>query len=104
MCKEVGGEGIVLHMGSGQYFGLNAVGMRMWSLLLESGDGEATLALLAKEFAAPDERLRRDLDDFAQRLLDMRMIERHNQITHSSSPPHEHPDSFDNPPARLPRQ
>lgn len=78
MCREVGGEGVVLDMGSGHYFGLNAVGMRMWSLLLEHGDGEPTVALLGAEFAAPAERLRSDLNTFAQRLLDMRMIRRND--------------------------
>lgn len=78
MCKEVSGEGIVLHIGSGQYFGLNAVGMRMWALLLEHGDGEPTIAQLGAEFAAPAERLREDLREFAQRLLTLRMLDRHN--------------------------
>lgn len=37
ICRDLGGELVLLHLESGYYFGLNAVGMRMWRLL-EAGD------------------------------------------------------------------
>lgn len=36
-CRDIGGELVLLHLASGYYFGLNAVGMKMWRLL-EAGD------------------------------------------------------------------
>ncbi|MDE1467448.1 PqqD family protein [Aurantiacibacter sp. D1-12] len=51
VSREVGGETVLLDLGQGTYYGLNAVGGRIWEFL-EGGDrtiGEI-IALLTDEF------------------------------------------------------
>lgn len=68
LFQEVGGEAVLLDLGSEQYFGLNTVGSRAWTLL----DGKATLAdvhqTLCNEFDADANRIGDDLLALAQSL------------------------------------
>jgi hypothetical protein len=59
--RELDGEGILLHLERGVYFGLNHVGARMWALISEHGSLERVVAALADEFEASREELGRDL-------------------------------------------
>ena len=59
--RELDGEGVVLDLNSGLYFGLNEVGARIWGLIEAHGEVRRILAALAEEFDAPEERLRHDL-------------------------------------------
>ena len=54
--RELEGEAVLLDLGSGRYFGLNAVGTRVW-MLLESGSTVADVvsAIAAQFDAAPDQ-------------------------------------------------
>jgi coenzyme PQQ synthesis protein D (PqqD) len=61
--RDLEGEAVLLDLASGRYFGLNAVGTRVW-MLLESGstvDGAA--AAIAAEFDADPAEIARDVDD-----------------------------------------
>lgn len=75
-AREVGGEFILLHLGSGTYFGLNAVGSRVWQLL-EAGD--KSLAQLCNticdEFDAGPDVVQADLQDLAAALLEHDLVE-----------------------------
>lgn len=66
MSCTLGAETAILHVGSGIYFSLNAVGARVWSLLQEPVVVEDLRDRLLAEFAVERDRLEDDLS----RLLD----------------------------------
>jgi len=55
------GEAVLLDLKSGRYFGLDAVGTRMWSLLAETGRPVEVIARMLQEFDVDEERLRADV-------------------------------------------
>ncbi|MGH8442326.1 MAG: PqqD family protein [Nevskiaceae bacterium] len=59
--QEVGGEAVLLDLESEQYFGLDAVGLRIWRLLEQHDDPRRVLDDLAAEFDAAPERIAQDL-------------------------------------------
>lgn len=61
LFREVAGEAVLLNLVTGKYFGLDAVGTRMWALLAEHGQiAPAYQALLAEYDVNPDQ-LQHDL-------------------------------------------
>jgi hypothetical protein len=70
VAREVGGEHVLLHLGTGTYFGLNAVGGRVWQML-EQGDTPISqlCAVIAAEFDAPPETIAQDVAALAQDLI-----------------------------------
>jgi len=71
------GEAVLLHLRTGKYFGLNPSGTRMWALLAEHREAEATLRCLCAEFpgVAP-ERLKDDFVVFVTELLSRGLLVR----------------------------
>ena len=77
VAREVGGEQVLLHLGSGTYFGLNAVGGRVWQLL-EAGDctlGQLVDAIEA-EFDAPRATVEADLQALVKDLVENDLVTR----------------------------
>ena len=72
--QEVGGEAVLLDLESEQYFGLNAVGLRIWQLLQHQDDPLRVLEGLAAEFDAPPEIIVRDLQDLISELADAGLV------------------------------
>lgn len=74
LFQEIDGEAVILDLASEQYFGLDEVGTRIWSLL----DGNAKLAIvldaLSAEYDAPADRIQADLLALAQRLLEAGLV------------------------------
>ena len=66
--RELDGEAVVLNLDTGIYFGLDAVGTRIWRLLEERKPLKTVLDTLVDEYDAPPERLRNDLLAFVERL------------------------------------
>ena len=66
--RELDGEAVVLNLETGIYFGLDAVGTRIWRLLEERKPLGTVLDTLIEEYDAPPERLRNDLLAFVERL------------------------------------
>jgi hypothetical protein len=58
------GEAVVLHLGSGTYFGANEVGSRIWELLLEGTNRASLDERLAVEFEVDRATLTSDVDRF----------------------------------------
>ena len=61
-----GGEAAILDMESGIYYGLNAVGTRIWRLLAEAKKLTSIHELLAQEYPAESERLNNDICEFVR--------------------------------------
>ena len=70
LFQEVGGEAVLLNLGSESYFGLNEVGTRIWALLAENNSLQHTFDTLCTEYEVTPEQLKSDLlalvDDMAK--------------------------------------
>lgn len=77
VAREVGGEHVLLHLGSGTYFGLNSVGGRVWQLL-EGGDHTISQLcdVIEAEFDAPRATIEADLLALAEQLAQHELVTR----------------------------
>jgi hypothetical protein len=71
--REVDGETVLLDLGSGVYFGLNATGTRIWQLL-KQGSLRTILDLLKQEYDMPSEALKGDVLQLVQRLYEKNLV------------------------------
>ncbi len=67
--RELQGEAVILNLKSSMYFGLDAVGTRVWQLCEAHGSLQAVWEAMQREFDAPGETLRADLLAFVDELL-----------------------------------
>jgi hypothetical protein len=73
--RDLDGEAVILHLGLGTYFGMNAVGTRMWQLIAQHGRLDVVLDELCLEYDASRDDLRHDLLEFVARLAEARLVE-----------------------------
>ena len=59
--REIDGETVLLNLDSGVYFGLDAVGTRVWALLLEHGSAAPVCAQMEREYDVDPSQLERDV-------------------------------------------
>lgn len=69
------GESVLLHLETEQYFGLNSVGTRMWSVLTQADSVADAFQQLQEEYEVEPDVLRRDLDELIAQLLEHRLLE-----------------------------
>jgi len=75
VTREVGGELVLLDLNSGQYFGLDAVGCRIWELLAQAPRNLSELCdQIEREFDAPRDRIEADIIALARQLQDQELI------------------------------
>jgi len=60
--QEVAGEMVILDLESESYFGLDAVGTRIWQLIDEHGDLRRIFTTLLAEYEVEEAQLRGDLE------------------------------------------
>ena len=75
LFRDLDGEAVILDLGSGTYFGLNAVGARIWQLMQQHGGLRAVYDDLCREYEAPPDVLERDLIALVSRLEEARLGE-----------------------------
>lgn len=75
LYRDLHGEGVLLQLESGQYFGLDEVAHRMWQLILKHGDLSVVEAELQSEYAVEPEVLSADLDRFVGQLAERKLVE-----------------------------
>ena len=73
--SDLGGEVAILDLKAGVYYGLDAVGARIWSLIQEPRTVNEIRNILLEEYEVEPERCERDLLVLLQRLADERLIE-----------------------------
>jgi hypothetical protein len=73
--RDLDGEAVILDLASGVYFGLNAVGTRIWHLIKQHGRLEPVLDELCQEYDASRDELQRDLLELVDRLAEARLVE-----------------------------
>ena len=67
--RELQGEAVILNLASSSYFGLDAVGTRIWQLCEAHGSLRVVWEAMQQEFDAPGDALRKDLLAFIDELL-----------------------------------
>lgn len=77
VSRAMGAEDVLLHLESGQYFGLNPVGAEIWRQLLagQSASLEALTQHVAATFAIDPLDARVDVQDFLESLAAAHLIE-----------------------------
>jgi len=75
VSSDLGGEVAILDLKAGVYYGLDAVGARIWSLIQEPRTVNEIRDILLEEYEVEPERCERDLLVLLQRLADERLIE-----------------------------
>lgn len=67
--RDLAGESVLLNLSTGTYFGLDAVGTRLWHLLKEQGSASAAIATLQREYDVDERRLQQDVEALISQLL-----------------------------------
>jgi hypothetical protein len=73
--RELDGEAIILNLATGNYFGLDEVGTRMWTLIADSGTLRHTVDVMAGEYDVDRAALEGDVLDLASGLLDKGLVQ-----------------------------
>lgn len=68
MARQVGDETVILDLASGNYYGLDAVGARVWQLLGEGLAPAAVCDALLGEYATTREELEKDVERLVREL------------------------------------
>ena len=68
--RELDGQSVLLNLATGMYFGLDAVGTRIWQLAAENGSLRSIADRLTQEYDAERATLERDLIALAGQLVD----------------------------------
>jgi hypothetical protein len=72
--RELSGEVVLLNLQSGVYYGLDAVGSRVWQLLLESRGIDDVCATLLDEYDVSADTLRADVERLVGELTDKGLV------------------------------
>jgi len=75
MFRIIGEEAVILNLKTELYLGLDPVGTRIWTVLNGAPSIQAAYESLLTEYAVEPERLRQDLDELLDKLLEQRLIE-----------------------------
>lgn len=74
VARTVGEETVVLDLVSGTYYGLDAIGARIWNLLGEGRTVGDALAVMLEEYDVASEQLERDGLQLIGELIDKQLI------------------------------
>ena len=72
--QELAGETVLLDLASESYFGLDAVGTRVWQLLQSGADHSELIDTLLEEYEVERDTLEKDITDLLQRLAEAGLI------------------------------
>jgi hypothetical protein len=72
---DLGGESAILDVKAGIYYGLNAVGTRIWNLIQEPKRLKEVRDTLLEEYEVEPDRCERELSELLQELLAKGLIE-----------------------------
>ena len=74
LVKPLNDEAVLLHLDTEQYFGLDEVALRMWTLLNTLPSVGAAYAALLEEYDVEPQVLRLDLERVVDELLEYRLL------------------------------
>lgn len=73
--RKVADEAVILDVETAAYYSLDGSGLRIWELLGQGLDLSAIAGVLAEEYDAPVETIRKDLDELVLRLRREKILE-----------------------------
>jgi len=77
--RELEGEMVLLNLATGVYFGLDAVGTRIWALIEAHRSTKEIVATLTGEYAVDGDTCGADLARFLETLRDNALVERDDE-------------------------
>jgi hypothetical protein len=75
LSRDLQGEAVLLQLETGEYFGLDETGARIWQLIVEKGNLEAVEAALCDEFDVDAAVASSDLNTLVDELVARKLIE-----------------------------
>lgn len=75
LSTTLDGESVILHTGSGKYFGFNEVGTDIWQLLEEPHSIAEITRQIADDYEIPKERCRDDIDELVEELIRKELVQ-----------------------------
>lgn len=72
--QNLAGEAVLLHLGTGIYFGLDAVGTRVWELIASHGRRDAIVDALLGEYRVEAAVLGADVDRLIGQLAEKGLV------------------------------
>lgn len=79
ISQEVSGETVLLDLESENYFGLDAVGTRIWQLIKENDDLQAIYDTLLEEYEVEEQRLQTDLETILGEITQLGLVTLENK-------------------------
>ena len=86
LVSELDGESVLLKLKSESYFGLDEIGTRIWTLLLESDSVQAVYDAVLSEFDVDADELLDNLTEFVDSLIRQGLLEVANETSEKSRP------------------
>lgn len=83
--SKSGDGGVLLDVEQGAIFSLNTVGLRILELLQEGQTTAAVASRISREFGAPEQLVRGDVEDFLRSLGERGLLEGPKQAGHDSA-------------------
>ena len=74
LSTELHDEGVLLNLETGEYFGLDEVGMEMWKVLRANGDVGAARTALLEQYDVAEDVLAKDLDELIAKLAERKLL------------------------------
>jgi Coenzyme PQQ synthesis protein D (PqqD) len=74
LWSEVGDEVVLLNLASGNYFGLDGVAARIWSLIVAQTSTDEILSTIGREYEVDLDRARHDIDALIKDLTEEGLI------------------------------
>jgi hypothetical protein len=74
LSTELDSEGVLLNLETGEYFGLDEVGLEMWKALNSQPDVDVARTTLLQQFDVTEEVLARDLQEFVAKLAERKLL------------------------------
>ena len=74
LSTELQNEGVLLNLETGEYFGLDEVGLDMWKVLGASGTLDAACAVLLAQYDVAEDVLAGDLRAFVAKLAESKLV------------------------------
>lgn len=74
LSTELQNEGVLLNLETGEYFGLDAIGMEMWKVLRASSSVEAACVALLEQYDVDENVLVHDLQELIAKLSEWKLV------------------------------
>ena len=78
VVRDLAGEMILLHLGTGIYFGLDSVGTRLWQFLDQDRTTEAAVRRILQEYEIDERQLNQDCMALVELLIEKQLLIAHS--------------------------